>query len=85
VELTEDQQSIRELARDFAVREVLPVADELDPVAGEIPMELRRKLAEVGFFGILIPEQYGGLGLGVLEYSLVVEELSRAWMSVASQ
>lgn len=84
MELTEEQLAIREMARDFAMREVLPVADELDPVAGEIPMELRRKMADVGFFGILIPEEYGGLGLGVLEYALVTEELSRAWMSVAS-
>ena len=47
-------------------------------------MDLRDKMAELGFFGILIPEEYGGLGLGVFEYALIVEELARAWMSVAS-
>lgn len=82
--LTEDQRAIQALAREFAVKEVLPVANELDPVAGAIPMELRQKMADLGFFGILLPESHGGLGLGVLEYALVVEELARAWLSVAS-
>ena len=82
--LTEEQRAIQALAREFAAKEVLPVANELDPVAGAIPLGLRQKMADLGFFGILIPEEYGGLGLGVLEYALVVEELGRAWMSVAS-
>ncbi|HZT67769.1 MAG TPA: acyl-CoA dehydrogenase family protein [Acidimicrobiales bacterium] len=81
---TEDRTAIRDLARDFAMREVLPVANELDPVQGEIPLELRRAMGEMGFFGILIPEEYGGLGLGLFEYCLVTEELARAWMSCAS-
>jgi alkylation response protein AidB-like acyl-CoA dehydrogenase len=82
--LTEDRLAIQAMAREFAMREVLPVANELDPINGEIPMSLRDKMAELGFFGILIPEEYGGLGLGVFEYCLVAEELARAWMSVAS-
>jgi alkylation response protein AidB-like acyl-CoA dehydrogenase len=82
--LTEERLEIQALAREFALKEVLPVANELDPIAGEIPVDLRRKMADLGFFGILIPEEFGGLGLGVLEYALVVEELARAWMSVAS-
>jgi alkylation response protein AidB-like acyl-CoA dehydrogenase len=81
---TDDREAIRDLAREFAMREVLPVANELDPVQGLIPMELRDKMAEMGFFGILVPEEYGGLGLGLFEYCLVTEELARAWMSVAS-
>jgi alkylation response protein AidB-like acyl-CoA dehydrogenase len=81
---TEDREAIRDLAREFALREVLPAANELDPVQGLIPMELRNKMAEMGFFGILIPVEYGGLGLGLFEYCLVTEELARAWMSVAS-
>jgi alkylation response protein AidB-like acyl-CoA dehydrogenase len=83
-QLTEEQRAIQALAREFAAKEVLPAANELDPVAGAIPLELRRKMADLGFFGILIPEAYGGLGLGVLEYALVVEELALAWLSVAS-
>ncbi|MFC0447506.1 acyl-CoA dehydrogenase family protein [Rhodococcus jostii] len=82
--LTDERLAIQAMAREFAAREVLPVANELDPVKGEIPMELRRKMADLGFFGVLIPEEYGGLGLGVFEYALIVEELARAWMSVSS-
>jgi alkylation response protein AidB-like acyl-CoA dehydrogenase len=82
--LTPDRLAIRDLAREFAMKEVLPVANELDATGGDIPMELRKKMAELGLFGLLIPEEYGGMGLGVFEYALVTEELSRAWMSVAS-
>jgi alkylation response protein AidB-like acyl-CoA dehydrogenase len=46
------------------MKEVLPVANELGPQKGEIPMELRQKMAELGYFGIRIPEEYGGLGRG---------------------
>ncbi|MQA94340.1 MAG: acyl-CoA dehydrogenase [Streptosporangiales bacterium] len=66
------------------MHEVLPVANELDSTGGEIPMDLRDKMGELGFFGIMTPEKYGGLGLGVFEYVIVAEELARAWMSVAS-
>src|SRR5256886_1921306 len=66
------------------MKEVLPIANRLDPEHGEIPMALREKMAELGYFGILIPQEYGGLGLGIFEYVLVTEELARAWMSVAS-
>jgi len=82
--LTDERRMIQEVARDFAMKEVLPVANELDPVQGDIPMDLRRKLGEMGYFGIRMPEQYGGLGLGVFEYCLIAEELARGWMSVAS-
>ena len=82
--MTEERRMIRESAREFAMKEVLPVANELDPVQGDIPMALRQKLADMGYFGILVPEDLGGLGLGCFEYCLVTEELSRAWMSVGS-
>lgn len=82
--MTEERVAIQRMAREFAVKEVLPIANELDPLQQDIPMSLRDKLAELGFFGILIPEEYGGLGLGVFEYCLITEELARAWMSVAS-
>src|SRR5438876_7673285 len=81
---SEERQAIVETARAFAMKEVLPVANRLDPVQGEMPMGLRDKMAELGYFGILIPQEYGGLGLGLFEYVLVTEELARAWMSVAS-
>lgn len=82
--MTEERRDIQRMAREFAMREVLPLANELDPIDGEIPMGLRQQMADLGFFGILIPEEHGGLGLGVFEFCLVAEELSRAWMSVAS-
>jgi alkylation response protein AidB-like acyl-CoA dehydrogenase len=66
------------------MQEVLPLANELDPIRGHIPLELREKMANIGFFGILLPVEHGGLGLGIFEYCLVTEELARAWMSVAS-
>src|SRR4051794_34338976 len=64
--------------------EVLPVANELDPQKGEIPASLLARIAELGYFGITVPEECGGLGLGVFEYCMVAEELARAWMSTAS-
>ena len=82
--ITEERRMIQEQAREFTLNEVLPVANKLDPEKGDIPMDLRDKMAELGYFGILIPEEYGGLGLGCFEYCLVTEELSRGWMSVAS-
>ena len=81
---SDERAAIQSLAREFAMEEILPVANELDPVQGEIPAELRKRMGELGFFGIMAPEEYGGLGLGVFEYCLVTEELARAWMSAAS-
>jgi acyl-CoA dehydrogenase len=82
--MTEERRMIRDAARDFTMKEVLPVANALDGPDAEIPMELRRKLTEMGYFGITIPEEYGGLGLGIFEYCLIAEQLARGWMSVAS-
>jgi alkylation response protein AidB-like acyl-CoA dehydrogenase len=82
--MTDERRMIQEAAREFAMKEVLPIANRLDPVQGDIPMDLRDKMAEMGYFGIIMPEEYGGLGLGCFEYCLITEELSRAWMSVAS-
>ncbi|WP_314034511.1 acyl-CoA dehydrogenase family protein [Dietzia sp. CH92] len=83
VHLTPERLAIRDLAREFTAREVLPVADRLDPERGDIPDELRQKMADIGFFGIMIGEEHGGLGLGVFEYCLVAEELARGWLSVS--
>jgi alkylation response protein AidB-like acyl-CoA dehydrogenase len=81
---SDEREAIQQLARQFAMEEILPVANELDPLQGQIPDEIRKRMGELGFFGILTPEKYGGLGLGVFEYCLVTEELARAWMSTAS-
>jgi alkylation response protein AidB-like acyl-CoA dehydrogenase len=82
--LSPERLMIRDTAREFTLNEVLPVANRLDPIEGEIPLELRAKLADMGYFGIRIPEEFGGSGLGCFEYCLVTEQLARGWMSVAS-
>lgn len=82
--MTEERIMIRDGAREFTLKEVLPVANRLDPEQGQIPMELRQKMADMGYFGITIPEEYGGMGLGAFEYCLICEQLARGWMSVAS-
>ena len=71
-------------ARAFARDVVLPIADELDPKKAEMPRSLIEQMGKKGWFGITIPSEYGGLGLGVFEYCLVSEELARAWLSVGS-
>ncbi len=82
--LTDERLMIQAAAREFTMQEVLPLANELDPIQGEIPMDLRKKLGALGYFGIRTSEEHGGLGLGVFEYCLITEELARGWMSVAS-
>ena len=82
--LTPERIMMRDMARQFTLEEVLPAANRLDPVKGDMPRELIERMGELGFFGILIPEEFGGLGLGAFEYCLVAEELARGWMSVAS-
>lgn len=82
--MTDERRMIQAAAREFTMREVLPLANKLDPQKADIPPSLLEQLAEMGYFGITIPERYGGLGLGAFEYCLVTEELARGWMSVAS-
>ena len=81
---TPERIMMRDTARKFTAEEVTPLANKLDPEHGDIPRELILKMGELGFHGILIPEEYGGLGLGAFEYCVVAEELTRGWMSVAS-
>jgi len=76
--LTRERRELQEAARAFAMDEVLPVANRLDPLRADIPPHLLAPMARLGYFGILIDEEYGGLGLGVFEYCLVTEELARA-------
>ena len=79
--LTEEQRAIQETAREFARREVDPIVDEIDE-SQKFPREVIRKAGELGFLGIIFPEEYGGAGLGYVEYVLVVTELSRIDPSV---
>jgi len=82
--MTPERIMIRDMAREFTHDVVLPAANRIDPEKGDMPPELIEQMGELGFFGILIPEELGGLGLGAFEYCMVAEELSRGWMSVAS-
>ena len=79
--LTEEQRAIQETAREFARREVDPIVDEIDE-SQKFPREVIRKAGELGFLGIIFPEEYGGAGLGYIEYVIVVTELSRVDPSV---
>lgn len=79
--LTEEQRAVQETARDFALREVDPIVDEIDE-AQRFPKEIMKKAGELGFLGIIFPEEYGGAGMGYVEYVLVVTELSKIDPSV---
>ncbi len=80
--LNEEQRMIRDLTRDIAEKKVIPARAELDEKE-EFPREIMRVLADSDLFRLVIPEEYGGFGKGVLEFCLVVEELSRACAGVS--
>jgi alkylation response protein AidB-like acyl-CoA dehydrogenase len=73
---TEEQLEIKRLAREFSESEIAPHVLEWDE-AQKFPLDLVKKLAEIGFLGVLFPLEYGGAGLGYLEYVSVIEEISR--------
>jgi len=79
-QLSEDQQLVQKTARDFATTEVLPKAAEIDREHRH-PKELVARMAELGFLGIAVPEQWGGGGLDHVSYVLAMEEISRACAS----
>lgn len=81
--LTEEQQAIYDIARDFAAEHIAPFAHEWEQ-AGTIPRELWTRLAELGFGGLYVDEEWGGSGLSRLEATLVFEALSTACPSVAA-
>jgi len=79
--LNDEQRAIQETAREFARREVDPIVEETDE-SQKFPREVMRKAGELGFLGVIFPEEYGGAGLGYIEYVIVVTELSRVDPSV---
>jgi len=79
--LTDVQQEILQAVREFVNAEIIPVANELEH-ADEYPTKIVEQMQEMGIFGLMIPEEYGGLGESLLTYALVVEEFARGWMSV---
>lgn len=82
IELTEDQEAIVKAVREFVEQEVFPIADDLEH-KDEFPEKIVEQLKEMGLFGLTIPEEFGGAGMDVMTYALVVSELSRGWMSLS--
>ncbi|MFT4288664.1 acyl-CoA dehydrogenase family protein [Nocardioides sp.] len=80
--LTEIQEEILATVRKFTEEKIIPVAQELEH-SDTYPTEIVEGLKELGIFGIMIPEEYGGLGESLLTYALCVEEIARGWMSVS--
>ena len=81
-ELAEEQQMVRETTRAFVEREVKPVASRLDREA-IYPSELVKRLSELGLMGILVPQEFGGSGMDLLSCVVAMEEVSKAWASLA--
>jgi len=81
-ELNEEQQQIKRTIRQFAESELKPHVLEWDEAA-HFPVDLRPKFAELGILGVLFPEEYGGAGLGYMEYATIIEEISRVDPSIA--
>src|SRR5438034_6264085 len=75
---------IRRSVREFVEGEVKPICDELDNKDQEIPLPVIGKMAELGYFGLIFPAEYGGMGLDTTAMAIVTEELSRGWLSVGS-
>ncbi|MGV9633141.1 acyl-CoA dehydrogenase family protein [Nocardia rhamnosiphila] len=80
--LTDVQNEILATVRTFVDKEIIPNAQDLEHT-DTYPQEIVDRIAEMGLFGIMIPEEYGGLGESLLTYALCVEELARGWMSVS--
>src|SRR3989337_1374399 len=81
-ELSEEQRAIRKMVREFAEREIAPVAQALDE-REEFPADIVRKLADLGLMGIIFPKEYGGAAMDYISYALILEELGRYDASVA--
>jgi alkylation response protein AidB-like acyl-CoA dehydrogenase len=80
--LTEFQTEILATVKSFVDKEIIPHAQELEH-ADEYPQEIVDQMREMGLFGLMIPEEFGGLGESLLTYALVVEQIARGWMSVS--
>ena len=80
--MTEAQRGIVSTIREFVRREVNPVAQQMEH-DDEYPVELVERMKEMGLFGAIIPEEYGGLALDVSTYALIIEEICRGWMSLS--
>ena len=81
-ELSGQQAAFRDLIRDFARKSIAPVAREWE-LSGRYPTEIVDEMKAMGLFGMLVPEEYGGIGIDAVSYSIVFEEIAKAWMGVS--
>jgi alkylation response protein AidB-like acyl-CoA dehydrogenase len=81
-EKTDEQKAITEMVRQFVDNEVIPIAEEYDH-EDKFPQKVVEQMQELGLFGVTIPEDYGGMGLDLTTYAMIVEELSRGWISIS--
>jgi alkylation response protein AidB-like acyl-CoA dehydrogenase len=81
-ELNDEQRMFRDTLRAFVDKEIVPVASEWER-SGRYPTEIVETMKELGLFGITVPEEYGGLGLDMVSFTLVFEEIAKGWMGVA--
>ena len=80
-EITESMRMVQEMARNFAQQEIKPTVMKYDE-SQEFPFEIMKKLGELGFLGVIFPEEYGGAGFGYLEYITIIEEISKVDPSI---
>jgi alkylation response protein AidB-like acyl-CoA dehydrogenase len=81
-EMTDEQKAICEMVHQFADEQILPNAEHYDH-EDEFPEPIVEQMKELGLFGAMIPEEYGGMGLDLTTYAMIVEELSRGWISIS--
>ena len=81
-EKTDEQKAMTEMVRQFVDKEIIPNAEHYDH-EDEFPEPIVEQMKELGLFGVTIPEQYGGLEESLTTYSMIVEELSRGWISIS--
>ena len=79
---TDEQKAITEMVRQFADEQIIPSAEHYDH-EDEFPEPIVEQMKELGLFGVTIPEEYGGMGLDLTTYAMIVEELSRGWISIS--
>jgi alkylation response protein AidB-like acyl-CoA dehydrogenase len=81
-EKTEEQRAIIEMVRQFVDEQIIPNAEHYDH-EDAFPEPIVEQMKELGLFGVTIPEEYGGMGLDLTTYTMIVEELSRGWISIS--
>src|SRR3982750_1462653 len=79
---TDEQQAIIEMVRQFVAQQIIPKAEPYAAV-DESPEPIVEQMRELGLFGVTIPEEHGGMGLDLTTYAMIVEELSRGWISIS--